>query len=391
MIHCIRTLLLPVLVLLSSGCAIPDQPETSAPYARSVAPSALPHDNVLPIAVPDLVAWNRFETFQSTRDTTTGKLTLLSPVTMPGHLWDELIVSWNCHPQATLEIEARIIHPGRTSAWYRLGAWSMDTNQHPRTSINGQRDADAEVRTDILHLYKPAAAAQVRLKLGTIRPDQTLAPHDLHLVTLAFSAAPDTANSDDPETINSICSVGTFVRGKPEVWGKTLDLPRYSQADYPEGIQSWCSPTSVTMVLHGWHNKLGRTGSAPDVVTTARNVHDPGWPGTGNWTFNTAYMGTYPELASCVARLPDITSLEAWLLAGYPVIASISYDLLKGRPAPRRGDGHLVVVIGFTSDGDVVIHDPGVRIERVLRTIPRADFIRAWNHSRRTVYLAWAP
>jgi hypothetical protein len=392
--------ILPLLILLPVGCAIPDQPGTSPSSSRSgnqrtalrdaTAASDKLHREVLPLSVPSLIAWDRFERFTSTRDPTNGKLTLLSPVTMPGHLWDELIVSWNCDPDATLEVEARFIHAGRTSLWYQLGSWSMDTNRYPRTSINGQRDADAEVRTDLLHVYKPASAAQVRLKLGTIRPGRSPSAKDLRLLTLAFSAPPDTAISTEPDLIDSICSVGTFVKGKPGAWGKTLELPRYSQADYPEGIQSWCSPTSVTMILHGWHNKLGMTGVAPDVVSTARNVHDPGWPGTGNWTFNTAYIGTYPGLASCVARLPDIASLEDWLFEGNPVVTSVSYDLLKGRPTPRRGDGHLVVVIGFTSEGDVILHDPGVRMERVLRTIPRADFLRAWEHSRRTVYLTWA-
>jgi hypothetical protein len=82
--------------------------------------------------------------------------------------------------------------------------------------------------------------------------------------------------------------------------------------------------------------------------------------------------------------------LERWIAAGMPVATSVSYAQLKGSAEPKPGDGHLVVVTGFTSTGDVQVHDPGVRRERVVRTIPRADFMRAWNHSSRTAYLIWS-
>jgi hypothetical protein len=76
-------------------------------------------------------------------------------------------------------------------------------------------------------------------------------------------------------------------------------------------------------------------------------------------------------------------------LSGAPAAVSVSYALLKGKPAAESGDGHLVVVRGFTPEGDVIVNDPGVRRERVRRVFPRADFIRAWNHSGRTTYLVW--
>jgi hypothetical protein len=84
-----------------------------------------------------------------------------------------------------------------------------------------------------------------------------------------------------------------------------------------------------------------------------------------------------------------VADLERWVVSGAPAAVSVSYALLKGKPAAESGDGHLVVVRGFTPEGDVIVNDPGVRRERVRRVFPRADFIRAWNHSDRTAYLVW--
>ena len=172
-------------------------------------------------------------------------------------------------------------------------------------------------------------------------------------------------------------------------WGRLLDLPVRSQADYPEGIHSWCSPTSLTMLLAHWGTTRNLADPALDVRSVAAAVQDPGWGGTGNWPFNTAYAGQHPGLIACVARLGGVGDLEQWILAGIPVAVSVSYAQLKGASEPRPGDGHLVVVSGFTSTGDVRVHDPGVARERVVRTFPRADFSRAWDHSSRTAYLVW--
>ena len=53
----------------------------------------------------------------------------------------------------------------------------------------------------------------------------------------------------------------------------------------------------------------------------------------------------------------------------------------------QPGDGHLIVVTGFTPEGDVMANDPGVRLERVRRVFSRAAFEAAWRHSRNAIYL----
>lgn len=290
----------------------------------------------------------------------------------PGFPWDELVVSWNVASNVVLTVEAQLSGTAASSRWYVLGRWSGDTNRAERTSVKQDPDAVAEVDTDILRLRTPTASG-VRLRLtlaGTGTPEESV-----RLVAASFVDRRAPAPVLEPR------------RG---AWGRVLDVPVFSQADYPEGVDSWCSPTSSTMLLAWWAERLGRPDLRVDVRDTVRSVHDPAWPGTGNWPFNAAYLGQADGFRACVARLGGIPDLESWLLHGCPVACSVSYALLKGAPAALPGDGHLVVVRGFTAEGDVVVNDPGVRRERVRRVVPRADFERAWARSRRTAYLMWS-
>jgi hypothetical protein len=89
--------------------------------------------------------------------------------------------------------------------------------------------------------------------------------------------------------------------------------------------------------------------------------------------------------------LNSLHDLEEWIAGGSPVVASVDGNRLRALTSaePLAPSGHLVVVRGFTSTGDVEILDPGVPRERVAKTVPRAVFERAWMHSRRTTYLVW--
>ena len=235
-------------------------------------------------------------------------------------------------------------------------------------------DAFGRVATDTLILVHPAAGIQARLTLG-----------------------PKTTTNDFRQfAVSVVATAGAMIEPEPEpfrsAWGRGLAVPVRSQADFPEGVQSWCSPTSVTMVLGWWANRWGIPSQpmpVPTVPEIARAVFDPGWPGTGNWAFNVAVLGQTPGLRSAVVRMAGLADLERWLASGRPVVTSVSYALLKGGPKPEAGDGHLVVVRGFTAMGEVLINDPGVRASRVPQTISRMAFRAAWAHSRNTAYVVW--
>jgi hypothetical protein len=174
-------------------------------------------------------------------------------------------------------------------------------------------------------------------------------------------------------------------------WGKIIATPERSQHSYPQE-RGWCSPTSLSMVLTRWGEVLQRPDLNLDVPEVASRVYDPVFGGTGNWPFNTAYAGSFPGLRAYVARFSDLSEVEDWIVAGLPVILSARWDLLAPGRNPT-GSGHLVVCIGFTENGDVVINDPATNFkkgQKVRHIYTRQNVINAWKESNNTVYLVYA-
>jgi hypothetical protein len=155
---------------------------------------------------------------------------------------------------------------------------------------------------------------------------------------------------------------------------------------YGGGGEAWCSPTSLAMVL-GHYGRLPAAqayrwvGSRPDpwVAEVARRTYDTAYGGTGNWPFNTAYAAAR-GLDAHVTRLASLRDVEDLVVAGVPVIVSVSFGSgqLTGAPISATA-GHLLVVVGFTAGGDVVVNDPaGASDAEVRRTYSRAQLERAW-------------
>jgi hypothetical protein len=145
------------------------------------------------------------------------------------------------------------------------------------------------------------------------------------------------------------------------------------------------------MALAFWAKKLDRPELDIPVPDAARAIYDHVYKGTGNWPFNMAFAGAFPGMRAYVTRFSDIRELEDWIEAGIPPIVSLSYDLLKGIKRDRD-PGHLMVCVGFTQDGDMILNDPAHRPEKgqTARSVfPRSNFLRAWKRSDYTVYLVY--
>ena len=290
----------------------------------------------------------------------------------------ELVVSWNLRTDADLEIECQVQTAGHWSRWWHLGRWSASQSPTRRTSVGGQRDDSGSVDTDTLVL--PTEGQAVRLRVRFSDPTQTLAV--LKRMDLALWS-PSTRPEEPTPAAQAARAIPAH-RPTPGI----LEVPKKSQADYPEGVTQWCSPTSVAMLMAYWGQQTAHPEWDQDVRTVAAGVHDPGWPGTGNWSFNAAYAGSRPGLQAAAIRLSGIADLEALLNSGIPVAASVSYAVLKGASKPEKGDGHLVVVCAV-SGTMVSVNDPGVRLSRVRREFSKASFRDAWAASHQTVYVVW--
>lgn len=284
----------------------------------------------------------------------------------PGFIWDELVPSWNLSldPGVTFEVEFQVLTNEKISKAYHLGKWSRDDS---RESVKDQKDELGDVLTDTLVVKEPGAAVRFVAKLKRPTADKAGEVKFFSIVLTDSKAKPA-----ERESLKS-------------VWGKTLDVPQRAQGSYPNGGVI-CSPTCVSMIMGYWAQRLGREELDPDVPDVCAAIYDKNWPGTGNWSFNTAYAGGFEGMRAYVSRLSDVRQLEAWIDAGVPIATSVAYDILRYGERRRGNDGHLIVLVGFDEKGDPVFNDPASSAQ-VRKTYPREMFIKAWAESNRTVYI----
>lgn len=285
----------------------------------------------------------------------------------PGFAFTEVIPSWNVSrsPGAKLTIELRAHIGEHSTKWYAMGIWSLDANNAPRESVDGQKDEDGNVLTDTLRLASLADSVDLRLTVASGD-----APATISLLALNFWAP-----GEDPIPKSKAC------------WGTAIEVPQKAQGNYPNG-GVMCSPTTTTMLLQYWSVMLNRQDLYVDVPQTIDGVWDRVYNGAGNWPFNMAFAGSFGGLRAYVSRLASMDDLAAWLEKKVPVACSVAFSILNGKPLDPKEAGHLVVLVGFTAEGDPVFNDPARRAE-VRRTYKRADFEAAWKHSKRTVYLVY--
>lgn len=297
--------------------------------------------------------------------------TLRTPILWPGFQWSQCVASWNFdeEPWARSNATIKLLLGTRESKEFSLGSWSL-RDVGFRGSVKNQKDLDGNVLTDTFVTTRPGGEATVSVTTDISGPNRAIRPPSFRLFSINFL---DTLH--EVENLESDRSV----------WGKRpLDVPEKCQMDYENG-DVLCSPTSLSMILSYWAAKLERPQLDRDVPDVSAAVFDKNWPGTGNWAFNVAYAGSLPGLRAYVDRMEGVGEIEQWIALGVPLACSVSYDLLKGKGKKGVDDGHLIVVTGFSSSGDVIVNDPGR--SAVHQTYSRDHFRSAWKTSGRTAYV----
>lgn len=309
----------------------------------------------------------------------------LSPEVSPGFPLTELVASWNADaPEGTwIEVEvAGTADDGTRSKWYVLGRWAEHDREFHSTSAPGQGDDLATVAIDTLVTRTDRTLSSYQLRVSLMRrPGTSLTPR-VSLVGVMASAVPE--RKKVPVSVPGAAS------------GTVLDVPTYSQevhiGHYPQwdgGGEAWCSPTSTAMVLAYWDR-----GPTPDdyswvegghqdpwVDHAARYTYDYNYDGAGNWPFNTAYAARY-GLESFVTRLRSLSEAERFISAGIPLVVSMSFKKNELDGAGYGTNGHLLTIVGFAENGDVVVNDPASHLlpdnDQVRTTYDRAQFENAW-------------
>ncbi|MEV2246026.1 peptidase C39 family protein [Streptomyces sp. NPDC049970] len=313
--------------------------------------------------------------------------------TSPVHRSDvpatEVIASWNAHtPQGTwIQIELRGRYTdGTDTPWYVMGRWASGDTDIRRTSVDDQTDGKSTVWTDTFSVDDAASGLRLvsyRLRLTLHRTPGTRLTPTVHRVGAMASDVPDRF------TVPATTPGGA----------RELAVPRYSQnvhvGEYPEydnGGEAWCSPTSSQMIIEYWGRRPTAEDLAwvkpgladPQVCHAARYTFDHQYDGCGNWPFNAAYASTYKDMSAAVTRLGSLSELERLIDAGIPVITSQSF--LKGEltGAGYGTSGHLMTVIGFTADGDVIANDPASPDNDAVRHVyARREWENIWLRTKR--------
>jgi hypothetical protein len=348
-------------------------------------------------------AWTSTADFSAgTHDGTTvtdDTVSWTSPEVSPGFGLTELVASWDATTPAGTWIEVAMSGRsdlGTTTKWYVMGRWNNgdDTTAGDihRTSVPNQADATGNIAVDTFVAGSGRSLDRWRLKVTLYRLAGTTQAPVLRSVGAMASRLP----TDKKVPVSP--SGGA--------WGQVLDVPTYSQethiGQYPQwdgGGEAWCSATSTAMVLdyYGAGPTAAETAwvdpaySDPQVDHAARSVFDYDYDGAGNWPFNTAYAGTR-GLDSFVTRLRSLTEAEQFIKAGIPLVASLSFTKNELPGAGYGTNGHLMVIVGFTANGDVVVNDPASHLiksnDQVRTVYDRQAFENAWiPHSGGLVYV----
>lgn len=313
-----------------------------------------------------------------------------TPWATPGFALTRLVASWSARTpgDSRVRIQVRGRTGATTSSWDTLAVWAHGDRHVKRTTKAEQADDLGSVSVDTWVV--PAGVTSYQLRVTMVRRAGQKASPRVESVGAMASLLP------------SVSSVSTSKPGVAR--GVVLDVPQYSQMihrghspEYGAGGEAWCSPTSTAMVL-GYYDALPAPAAYswvpeghpdPWVDHVARMTYDYAYEGTGNWPFNTAFAATRVDRAF-VTRLRSLREAEVLIKAGIPVVASIAFDRgeLTGAPIDST-DGHLLVIVGFTADGDVVVNDPAAATDaEVRRTYDRGQFEDVWlPTSGGTVYV----
>ncbi|MGV9277107.1 peptidase C39 family protein [Streptomyces griseosporeus] len=408
-----RTLLTAAIAAAVAGGAVPAMAGTAAAVEdRDKAAAARPVDNrawttytdwrggtahgtrAVAGARPGLVIGTAAGTTDYT-DPHTGRTatweyaTWTSPVHRLSVPATEVIASWNAHTPAGTWLQTELqgtYSDGTDTPWYVMGRWAAGDEDIRRTSVDDQSDGKSSIWTDTFAVDEPASGLRLvsyRLRLTLYRrPGSGTTPKVWRVGAMG---------SDVPDRFTVPASTPGLAR--------ELTVPRYSQeihkGQYPEydnGGEAWCSPTSSQMIIEYWGGRLTEeqlswvdpSYADPQICHAARYTYDYQYAGCGNWPFNAAYAATFDGLQGVVTRLGSLTDLETLIAAGIPAITSQSFLKTELTGAGYGTSGHLMTVIGFTADGDVIANDPASPSDEAVRRVYlRREFENIWLRTKR--------
>lgn len=155
------------------------------------------------------------------------------------------------------------------------------------------------------------------------------------------------------------------------------------KVDHPRNNEI-CSPSTCTMLI----NYVLKKPYNP--LHVAQSVYDHGLARYGSWPCNMAYANqcAHGKFYFYVTRMSGFAELHSVLAQGVPVGVSITGPITGG--ATEYKSGHLILIVGWDArKKEILCHDPAHDLNQSCPIRYKlADFLSAWEKSRRLAYVA---
>jgi hypothetical protein len=267
-----------------------------------------------------------------------------SPESRTEFPFTELIPSWNVDtpPNTGVRFDVRVREAasGQWSPWLYAGSWGRVLENRPRAVTC----EFATLHVDTLVADRPADAYQIRATLESFDLDPAINP-SIRRIAVSYSGRVDDAARR--RALLAPSSLGGTSSG-----ARDLPVPFRAQGVERRNISgSICSPTSTSMVM-------SFCGVDRPTAENALAIYDEEHDIFGNWNRAVAHAGAL-GLDAWLQRFRNWNDVKAMIAQGTPVVAAIKFE--KGQfpsNVMEESDGHLIVIRGFTPDGDVIVNDP---------------------------------
>ncbi len=270
----------------------------------------------------------------------------------------ELLATFNAtFPARTgVVLETRVKVGEAWSPWLYVQSWGQTLT--PPARVN--KFEQGEVEVDILELKAPASAYQLRVTLQSFSHDAAVSPL-LRRASVCYSG--DTGSPPYRQPLPADLN-----------WARDLGVPFRPQGDASVPKPLWsqiCSPTCTTMVMEHFGKNL-------PTLDNAEAIFDPHYDMFGNWGRAVSRAGEQGFDAYLI-RVRSLDDAKKYVAAGQPLIASIQFKKgeVEGFLYPQTA-GHLIVIRGFTADGDAIVNDPASREKGNGVIYKAAELEKAW-------------
>lgn len=229
------------------------------------------------------------------------------------------------------------------SPWLDVGYWKANLWPSKTTSFAG-----GKIDIDIVELYYYTSQWQFAIEFK--RKSATGTSPTLSLLSLFVSDSRTTQQVDYSSILND----------KPApIFIPTTFLAQYRISSEFGG--SICSPTTVSMILLSYKIQV-------DPLKFALDTYDPYWQIFGVWPRVVQNASEY-GIQGTVTRYRTWSEARAVLARGGRIGMSIG---------PPLYGGHLVMLAGFTENGDPIVHDPARTYDGYAHVFNKYDLSRSW-------------